>query len=97
MSKVPDVYRRQAAVLKALAHPTRLYVADLLSKGPLCVCKIRDRVGADLSTVSKHLSVMTAAGVLSREKRGLEVHYRLKTPCVTKFFSCTLNVMKASR
>ena len=97
MSKVPEVFRRQAAVLKALAHPTRLFVADLLSEGPLCVCEIRDKVGADLSTVSKHLSIMTNAGVLAREKKGLQVHYRLKTPCVTKFFACTLNVIKASR
>jgi ArsR family transcriptional regulator len=95
--RVPEPFRRQAAVLKALAHPTRLFVADLLSRGPLCVCEIRDRVGADLSTVSKHLAVMTRAGVLSRRKKGLQVHYRLKTPCVTGFFACTLRVMKASR
>lgn len=96
MKKVPEHYRQQAAVLKALAHPTRLFITDLLARGPLCVCEITARVGADISTVSKHLSVMKAAGIVADHKEGLQVHYHLKTPCVTKFFSCTRSVMKAN-
>jgi DNA-binding transcriptional ArsR family regulator len=96
MNKIPDHYRHQAQVLKSLAHPTRLFIVDLLAKGPICVCDITARVGADTSTVSKHLSVMMAAGIVANEKKGLQVHYHLKTPCVTKFFSCARSVMKAN-
>jgi len=95
VSKIPDIYHRQAEILKALAHPTRLFVTSLLSKGPLCVCEITERIGDDVSTVSKHLSIMRSAGIVSSEKKGLQVIYRLETPCVTKFFSCTLNVIKS--
>jgi DNA-binding transcriptional ArsR family regulator len=95
MRKVPEHYRHQAQVLKALAHPTRLFITDLLSKGPMCVCDITARVGADVSTVSRHLSVMKAAGIVADHKEGLQVHYHLKTPCVTKFFSCARDVMRA--
>jgi DNA-binding transcriptional ArsR family regulator len=95
MPKIPDVYRRQAEILKALAHPTRLFITDLLVKKPLCVCDITARVGADVSTVSKHLSVMKAAGIVQDHKEGLQVHYHLKTPCVTKFLSCACDVIKA--
>jgi DNA-binding transcriptional ArsR family regulator len=95
MKKVPEHYRQQAQVLKALAHPTRLFIVDLLAKGPVCVCDITARVGADVSTVSKHLSVMRAAGIVADHKEGLQVHYHLKTPCVTKFFTCARSVMRA--
>ena len=95
MSKIPIPYHRQAVILKALAHPTRLYVASLLSKGPMCVCGITDRIGDDISTISKHLSVMKEAGILSCEKKGLQVIYTLKTPCVTGVFSCADRVISS--
>jgi DNA-binding transcriptional ArsR family regulator len=95
MPGIPDHYRHQSAVMKALAHPTRLFIIDLLSKGPMCVCDITARVGADTSTVSKHLSVMKAAGIVEDHKQGLQVHYHLKTPCVTRFFSCASGVIRA--
>lgn len=95
MSKIPEVYRRQAEILKALAHPTRLYITGLLSKGPLCVCEITEKVGDDISTVSKHLSVMRSAGILSSEKKGLQVLYTLETPCVTRVFMCADTVISS--
>lgn len=99
MSTIPDVYHRQAKILKALAHPTRLYIAGLLAKGPLCVCRITEKIGDDVSTISKHLSVMKAAGILSSEKKGLQVVYTLETPCVTQVFFCASRVItsKAKR
>ena len=79
---------RRAAVIKALAHPSRLAIADALQQGEQCVCDLRDLVGADLSTVSKHLTVMREAGLLEMEKRGLYVYYRLRCPCLLSFFEC---------
>jgi len=79
---------RRIAVIKALAHPSRLVIAEALQDGERCVCDLRDLVGADLSTVSKHLSVMRKAGLLDMEKRGLNVFYRLRCPCLMNFFEC---------
>ncbi len=75
-------------VIKALAHPSRLAMAEALQQGEMCVCDLRELVGADLSTVSKHLTVMRDAGLLMMEKRGLNVYYRLKCPCLMSFFEC---------
>ena len=75
-------------VIKALAHPSRLAMAEALQEGEMCVCDLRELVGADLSTVSKHLTVMRDAGLLMMEKRGLNVYYRLKCPCLMSFFEC---------
>ncbi len=96
MSDIPPVYHRQARILKALAHPTRLFITTLLAKGPLCVCKITEQVGDDVSTISKHLSVMKNAGILSCEKKGLQVIYTLATPCVTRIFFCADRVISSN-
>ena len=78
----------RVTVIKALAHPSRLAMAEALQQGEMCVCDLRELVGADLSTVSKHLTVMRDAGLLMMEKRGLNVYYRLKCPCLMSFFEC---------
>ena len=82
------VFEERAAILKALAHPSRLMMVDELSRGERCVCELTDLVGADISTVSKHLSVLRAAGIVDCDKRGLKVFYRLRVPCVLNFFDC---------
>ena len=82
--------------MKALAHPTRLFIVDELSRGERCVCELRDMIGADVSTVSRHLTVLREAGVVEDEKRGLQVWYRLRVPCILNFFGCVEDVLKAN-
>jgi len=88
------VYNARAKIIKALAHPSRLIIVDFLADGPRCVCEIRNIVGSDQSTVSKHLAVLKNAGILSDEKRGLQVYYKLHCPCVLKFIGCVEEVMQ---
>jgi ArsR family transcriptional regulator len=88
-------YEARAQVLKALAHPTRLFMAEELSRGERCVCDLTGMVGADMSTVSKHLAVMKRAGIVDDEKRGNQVFYSLRVPCVMNFLECTASVLKA--
>ena len=75
-------------VIKALAHPSRLTIVEALQSGEQCVCDLRNLVGTDLSTVSKHLAILRSAGLLSMEKRGLKVFYRLSCPCFLDFLNC---------
>jgi DNA-binding transcriptional ArsR family regulator len=81
-------FEARARVLKALAHPSRLFMVDVLAKGERCVCELTEMVGADMSTVSKHLSVLRSAGIVTDDKRGMQVYYTLKMPCVLRFFDC---------
>jgi ArsR family transcriptional regulator len=53
-------------------------------------------VGADVSTVSKHLAVLRNAGIVQHEKRGAQVFYRLHVPCVLGFFSCVESVLQTA-
>lgn len=87
-AKEKAFYEAKAEVLKALAHPTRLWMAEYLADGEKCVCEFTRGVDADISTVSKHLSILKAAGIVADEKRGKQVFYRLTAPCVLNFAKC---------
>jgi ArsR family transcriptional regulator len=89
------LYQRRADILKALAHPSRLLMVDILhARGELCVCDLMKVVGSDQSTVSKHLSVLKQAGILDHRRDGKNSMYRLTRPCVMSFFTCVEQVMK---
>jgi len=79
----------QAKIFKALGHPSRLLMVDAMRCGEKCVCELRDLVGDDMSTISKHLSVLREAGIVLAEKRGTNIYYRLKLACLENFLACT--------
>lgn len=84
-------------VIKALAHPTRLFIVEELEKGERCVCDLTAMIGADISTVSKHLSVLRQAGIVADDKRGNQVFYCLKVRCILNFFGCVESVLNSQR
>jgi len=91
-------FEARAEIIGALAHPTRLFIVDELSRGERCVCELTAMIGADMSTVSKHLSILRQAGVIEDEKRGLQVYYSLTCPCMNRFLQCVESVfMKRAR
>jgi DNA-binding transcriptional ArsR family regulator len=87
-------FEAQAQIMKALSHPTRLFIVHELAKTEKCVCELTEMVGADTSTISKHLSIMKNAGIVQCEKRGTSIYYSLKMKCVLNFFSCVNEVLK---
>lgn len=93
-TEITKKYKKRSEIIKALAHPTRLFIMDFLSGGERCVCEIVEQVGVDISTISKHLSVMRNAGLIEDEKRGLNVFYKLTCPCILDLFNCLENIGK---
>jgi len=77
-----------AEIFKALGHPARLLFVQALAGGERCVCELQALVDIDTSTVSRHLAVLKHAGVLREDKRGRQVYYSLRLPCVTSFLQC---------
>ncbi len=94
--KQKNLFEARARIIKAMAHPTRLFIVEELSRGDRCVCELTEMIGADTSTVSKHLSILKNAGLIKDEKKGTQVFYNLKTPCVLNFFGCIENVLKSA-
>jgi len=71
------VLRELEAVLKAAGDPTRTRILKLLEGGPLCVCQVQAVLGLAPSTVSKHLALLRAAGLVTDRRDGRWSHYTL--------------------
>ncbi|MBN1273519.1 MAG: winged helix-turn-helix transcriptional regulator [Candidatus Aminicenantes bacterium] len=84
----------RANILKALAHPVRLFIVEELAGSPRCVHELTEMVGLDISTVSKHLSVLKNAGLIRDKKKGKQVFYSLRVPCALNFLDCVEAVLR---
>jgi len=91
-------YERDALVFRALANESRLKIVERLRGEQACVCELTEMLGLDQSTVSKHLTVLKAAGIVSGARRGNHIYYRLLAPCVLNLLDCAASVhMKEDR
>jgi ArsR family transcriptional regulator len=93
-TRIREEYEARARVMKALAHSSRLYIVDELSRGERCVHELTEAIGCDMSTVSKHLAILRSVGIVRDEKRGTEVYYSLRMKCVLDFFGCMEAVLR---
>ena len=84
----------RAQILKALAHPSRIFIVEKLSEKSYCVCEITDMIGSDKSTVSKHLSILKNAGIVSTQRQGTTIYYSLEAPCLLRFIGCVEQVIE---
>ena len=84
----------RATILKAMAHKSRIFIVEKLSEKPYCVCELTAMIGADTSTVSKHLSILKNAGIITDKKQGTAVYYSLETPCILRLLSCVESVIE---
>jgi ArsR family transcriptional regulator len=94
---VDQIYEARAEVMKALAHPARLQMAEALSEGEMCVCELQEIVGSSMPTVSRHLSQMKNAGLVEGRRDGNQVYYRLLVPCVLRVFGCIDAVLESEQ
>jgi len=80
--------KSKAGIFKALGHPSRLAMIVALGESSLCVTDLRSLVGSDISTVSKHLTILRSVGLVESQKRGKQVFYSLRLPCILEFLEC---------
>lgn len=83
-----------AEIIKAMSNPTRLMIIDELGHGEKCLCELIPKFDLDQSTLSRHISQLKKAGIVSERKEGVRVMLSLATPCITNIFECVLNVAK---
>ncbi len=70
----------KAEFFKALAHPLRIRILELLRGGPLSVTQIQEATGAPGSSVSQQLAVLRGRSILATERRGTTIIYRVPDP-----------------
>ena len=77
-----------AEVLKAVAHPIRLQIVELLQAKEMCVGDIAEALGGKQAITSQQLNMMKAKGVLSCRRDGARVYYRIENRSVIKLLDC---------
>lgn len=82
------LYQNHADIYKALSHPTRLFIVYEIAENKRSVTELADKVGVDLSTMSKHLEILRSRKIVSRIKEGNQVFYKLEFTCMLNFFEC---------
>jgi arsenate reductase/ArsR family transcriptional regulator len=85
MAYNPAMLEQFETAARAVADPSRLRILKMLEPGELCVCQITAVLGLAPATVSKHLALLRAAGLVGQRKDGRWVYYRLAGPSLNPY------------
>lgn len=86
-------FKKQADLLKALAHHIRLKIVYTLSEEKKCVCELTDLFNISQSSVSKHLKILKKAGIIKSQKKGMYVYYSLSTNYIIEILSLVKQIL----
>ena len=75
-----ETYSPQADLLKAISHPTRLAVLEILRDGEQCVCHMEAILRLRQASISQQLMVLREAGLVEIRRDGLNVYYHVTKP-----------------
>ena len=90
-----EIYERQARICKAFAHPGRLQILDLLGEGERGVAELQEALGISKTSISQHMAVLKAVGVLSTRRAGRQVYCSLAMPEVKQACQLIRRVLQA--
>jgi len=88
------IYEAEAEYFKALSHPTRIKILQYLKEGEKCVCEIVPHLKDEQSNISRHLATLKRAGILSSEKKGVSVYYKIQDENIHKILTLALSSVK---
>ena len=92
-----ELARHAAEVLKAVAHPLRLQIVEVLAQGELSVGEIVEAVGEKQAITSQQLNLMKDKGVLASRRDGVRVYYRIENPNMTRVLGCVYDHCKTRK
>ena len=84
----------KARIFKALGHPTRLSIVEMLAEGERCVCEIVPAFNDAQATISRHLDVLLRAGIVRRRRDGVKMIYELAMPCLLNAMPCVVRALR---
>ena len=75
-----EPYETQSNLLKAISHPTRLAILDILRDGEQCVCHMEATLNLRQAYISQQLMILKDAGLIEARRDGLNLYYRVVKP-----------------
>jgi len=89
-------YKKQANLIKAMAHPTRLHILEILAKEESCVCHLTAILKKRQPYVSQHLMTLREAGLVENRKDGPMVYYRLADQRIMDAMTITRELLEGT-
>ncbi|MCF8366892.1 MAG: metalloregulator ArsR/SmtB family transcription factor [Bacteroidales bacterium] len=83
-----DKLEAAASKLRAIAHPMRIAVIDLLHDRELSVTEIYKRLNIEQASASHHLNILKSKGVLNSKRNGKKIYYSLKSQTLIEIIDC---------
>jgi DNA-binding transcriptional ArsR family regulator len=77
-----------ASKLRAIAHPMRIAIIDLLNDNQMSVTEIYENLNIEQASASHHLNILKSKGVLSSKRNGKKIFYSLKNQTLTEIIEC---------
>lgn len=90
-----EAYKTQAKLFKALMHPVRLAILDILRSGEECVCHMEAVLGYRQAYISQHLMVLREAGLIQDRRDGWNIFYHVIKPEVYSLINSTSEITGA--
>lgn len=84
----------EADLLKALGHPARLQIVEILAKQETCVCELIPQLGLEQSNLSQHLKLLRKHGLVESRREGSKVIYRLTSHSLIPLVTAASDVVQ---
>ena len=85
----------KAELFKALSHPTRIRILELLREGEISVGRLQMELGAEGSTVSQQLAILRMKNLVDTRRAGTVIHYRLRDPQINHLLDAARRIFEA--
>ena len=84
-------YSKHVQILRAMSHPVRLKILEILAQGPACVCELISRIGQRQAYISQHLMLLRQTGMVKNTRMGVNKRYELAEPdLIRRLLRCIL-------
>jgi len=90
------VYVVKAQLFRALGHPVRIRILELLSDGERTVGDLQTELQVDSSGTSQHLTALRQQGVLESRRAGTSVYYRIRDPRVSQLLAVAKQILTSA-
>jgi DNA-binding transcriptional ArsR family regulator len=92
-----EEYEKEIMIMKALTHPTRLAILDILRNGEQCVCHMEAILGLRQAYISQQLMVLREAGLVEDRRDGWNMYYRVIRPEIYNVLDTTRQLVDAPK
>ena len=88
-----ELYEIHAEACKVFSNPTRLEILNLLRDKEMSVTELIEKTKLTQSNISQHLSIMKSKGIVTSDRKGKNIYYKLTTPKIIKAFDIIKDVL----